>query len=400
MYGDSSSIFQGKRILHLIGDSEFGGDTIYLFALANRMREFGGQVYIGTTTLETIARATRDGFPVLQVPALRRPIHPVRDLLSVLSVFALCRRHRFDLVHTHTSKPGAVGRLAARLAGVPCVVHTIHGFAFHDRSSFLERVLYTNIERAAGLFCDAAISVNREDRATAVRSRILRPNKVVTILNGVDPARFHTPFDRDAFRRSLGVREGEILVGCVARMAPQKDPQRFLEAAKLVAEARPNVRCLFLGGGPLFPAMQEFAAGLGLDGRLLLPGFQRNVEDYLRALDVFVLNSLWEGLPIALLEAMCVGLPIVATDIKGNRECVDPSSAALVPPGSAPALAEAVLRLVDNPDLAAGLARQARLRFQAEFTQERMLEQTFSLYERLLLARARQPCPSFHMPPG
>jgi glycosyltransferase involved in cell wall biosynthesis len=380
----NSSIFAGKRVLHLIGDSAFGGDTLYLFALAVRMREYGGEVYVGTTAPETVCMAQQKGFAVIELPALKREINPRDDLRALRQVFRACRKNRFDLVHTHTSKPGIVGRIAARLAGVPCVVHTIHGFSFHERSSWLEWLAYTNLERIAGLFCDLAISVNQEDRATALKQWILKREKVVTVPNGVDTKRFQTPFDRKAVREALGVAEDEVLVGCVGRMAEQKDPRTFLEAAKLLIRVRPNVRCIFVGDGPLFEEMKSFADGLNLGDRLLLPGFRRDVENILRALDVFVLNSLWEGMPFALLEAMCVGLPIVVTNIKGNRECADESCSLLVRPKSPDEIKDGVLRLVDNSELAAGLGQRARQRFEENFAEERMLEKTFALYEKVL----------------
>jgi glycosyltransferase involved in cell wall biosynthesis len=382
-------LFRGKRILHLIGNSEFGGDTVYMFALAERMRDHGAQVYIGTTAPETIFVADRKRLPVMPVPSLRREIHPWHDCRSLMHLIYLCRKHRFHAVHTHTSKPGAIGRIAARLAGTPCVVHTIQGFAFHSYSGRLERVIYKNIERLAGQFCDLAISVNNEDRLTAVNNKIIAPHKIVTIFNGVDSARFDKPFDRRSFRRSLGLRDDEKLVGNVGRMWTQKDPRTFIEAAKLLAGARKDVRCLFLGDGPMMAEMKRFADSLGLGDRLLLPGFQRNVEDYLRAFDIYVLNSLWEGLPVALVEAMCVGLPIVVTDIKGNRECVDDSCALIVKPQDPGEISAGVIRLMDDPAYAKLLGTRARERFLARFTEEQMMEATFAEYEKLFRTKLR-----------
>ncbi len=384
----------GKRILHLIGDSRFGGDTIYLLALAERARQCGAHVWICTTDPATVAAAGRRGFPVIGVPYLRREIEPVNDLRSLVAVARLCRRYRFDLVHTHTSKGGVVGRIAARLAGVPRVVHTIQGFAFHAYSRPWQTHIYSVIERMAGRFCDLAISVNHEDRETALARGLVPPDKIVTILNGIDPGRFRAPFDRAAFRRSIGVGDAERLVGAVARMASQKDPRTFVVAAELLTRARPDIRCVFVGDGPLFEAMRRLARERQLGDRLLLPGFQSDVENYVRALDVFVLCSLWEGLPISLLEAMCAGVPIVATRIKGNRECVDDSCALLVPPQSPHEIADAVRRLLDEPDLAERLVARGRRRFEERFEQERMLGETFAWYERLLApvtAAVRRP---------
>jgi glycosyltransferase involved in cell wall biosynthesis len=390
----ATSIFAGKRVLHLIGDSAWGGDTLYLFALAERMRDYGGEVYVGTTAPETIHVARQKGLPVIEIPSLRRAIHPKHDLMALWQVFRACRRYRFDLVHTHTAKPGFIGRIAARLAGTPCVVHTIQGFGFHNYSGRRERLFYSNLEWLAGHFCDLAISVNREDRATALDMRLIKPSKIVTVTNGVDTSRFQAPFDRAAFRRSLGLAEDEVLVGSIGRMWPQKDPQTFIEAARLIADQRPKVRCLFLGDGPLLDEMRGLAARLGLGDRLLLPGFQRNVADYLRALDIFVLNSLWEGMPLALLEAMCVGVPAIVTDIKGNRECVDSSCALIVNPQSPVEIKDSVLKLLDEPGLAASLAARAGQRFEEEFTEERMLRDTFTLYEKLLLKKGLRSHPA------
>lgn len=390
-------IFSRISLLHLIYCSTFALIALGLLIGSKSKDKFAG-ILLGASImlqpqygdgLNWVTTSVASFFLTLiallcSFAAYKKNINPFLDSLSLLKVYSVCKEYKFDIVHTHTSKPGVIGRIAARLAGVKSVIHTIHGFAFHAFSSPLQNFIYKNLEKIAAKFCDLAISVNEEDRLTAISQNIISSDKIKTITNGIDPGRFNTAFNRDTFRSGLGLNKDDILVGNIGRMAEQKDPLTFIKAAKLLTDNFPNAYCIFLGDGPLFEEAKNFAASLNLGHRLILPGFKNNPEDYLRAFDIFVINSLWEGMPYAVLEAMCAGLPIVATDIKGIRECVDQNSAVLIEPSEPDKIFQAVEKLIKNPELSSKISGIAQKRFFENFTQERMLSDIISEYSSLL----------------
>lgn len=379
-----AKIFSGKKLLHVIGDSKFGGDTLYMISLADMFRQKGGSVSILSTTPETIALAREHHFAVFTSPKIVREISPISDVIALISMIRLCRQYHFDFVHTHTSKGGVIGRIGARLGNIKHIIHTIHGFAFHANSSLLERFIYENIERIAGYFCDIAISVNEEDRHYAIQKEIIAKSKIVSIKNGIDATKIESPVNRQEFREKLGVKDDQILIGTLSRFAEQKDPYTFFKAAEIVLLRQPNAKFLYAGDGPLMEKLREYAAQTGLISHFILPGFVTNRQDYLKSLDIFITTSLYEGMPIALLEAMCAGIPTIVTNVKGNRECVTPSCSLLVAPGNPDEVATAVLKLITLPSLRTQLVEEARIRFENDFSEHRMLLETSAIYEKFL----------------
>lgn len=315
-------------------------------------------------------------------PSLVRELSPVRDLLALFRLWRRFRRECPDVVHTHSSKAGVVGRLAARLAGVPVVVHTVHGWSFHDHMSRRERAVYVRLERLAARWTDRLVLVTERDRAKGSSEGIGRPGQYVTIRSGVDL----TPYgagDGSGLHAELGIPAGAPVVGTVARLSPQKDPIGFVEAGAEVLGKRPEAHLVFVGDGPMRGEVERRAAELGVADRLHLAGIRRDVPDVLRAFDVFVAGSLWEGLPRTVIQAMASGVPVVASAVDGIAEAVrDGESGLLVPPGDRRAMAGAVLRILDDEGLATRLADGGRDRAE-EFAEGVMIERLEGLYREL-----------------
>lgn len=260
------------------------------------------------------------GARTLLVPSLVRQIHPLNDLRALLTMMHLFKRHRFRIVHTHSSKTGALGRLAARLAGVDVVFHTVHGLPFHEFSGRRERLWYGLVERIAGLCTDKVIFVNHEERGLAVSLRLIPTTRAVTVYNGVDHALVasaNTAGARAAFRRAWGIPEDAFVVAYVGRLWEQKDP---VTLAAIIERCRElPVHFLVVGDGPFHASLARRFVG---QPQVTMTGWLREPMTMYPAIDVLVLPSLWEGLSMTLIEAMAFGKPLVASNIKGNRECV------------------------------------------------------------------------------
>jgi glycosyltransferase involved in cell wall biosynthesis len=318
---------------------------------------------------------------VIMEPALRSPISPPHDVSALRSLSALLRRRPFDVVHTHTAKAGALGRIAARRARVPRVVHTYHGFPFHEFQSRLRRAGYIAVERRLGRITDVALCVGTGVAVEAVRRGLVPPERIRTIGVAV-PAGLPLAADaRDRARRALGIPPDATVVGAVGRLTYQKAPEDFLTAMReLGRRGRPDAVGVWVGGGDLAERvglLTRSASG----PRVVLAGERADIPEILPAFDVFALPSRYEGLPTAIVEAMTCGIPVVATAVNAVGDVVVPGETGLlVPPGRPDLLAEAVDYLLNSPDAAARMAANARERLGTRFNVTTLREVLVAAY--------------------
>jgi glycosyltransferase involved in cell wall biosynthesis len=276
-----------------------------------------------------------------------------------------------------------VGRAAARLAGTPGIIHTVHGFAFHDRSRLAEKVLGQVLERIAGHWCDVVVTVS-EYHASVARQIGIAPDKVRAIPNGLSVRPMSANPKRVREQLALGPETTMLLA--VGRLARQKGLEHLIRATALLNEgAHPKCCTVIVGEGELLTKLEQLACELRIADMIRFAGFRTDVADLLSAADIVVLPSLWEGLSISLLEAMAAGKPIVTTSIPSNLEVTaDGHSAYLVPPGDAAALADAVRILARDPAAREHLGTAAQARFFAHYTEHRMVASYLQCYESLL----------------
>jgi glycosyltransferase involved in cell wall biosynthesis len=334
--------------------------------------------------------AAAAGLEVLVEPSLREVIAPRSDLLALGRLEQLFRQRRFDVVHTHCAKAGAVGRLAARRAGVPRIVHTFHGFPFHQFQSAARRRAYVSVERRLGRITDVALCVGSGVAAEAIRRELIAPERVRTIgvaVDGPDRARAsmsaRQPQARARARRALGLPADAAVVGTVGRLTYQKAPEDFLAAIQQLG--RPDVVGVWVGGGELAERIARRARRLS-GPRVILAGERTDVLGLLPAFDVFALSSRYEGLPTVMVEAMICGVPVVATAVNAVPDLVVAGETGLlVPPGRPAQLAAAIRYLLDSPELAARLAVAARDRVGDQYGESALRAALTAAY-----------CPSVH----
>lgn len=375
-------------IMHVGCGAEYGGGSTYVLLLMKALREHGWKVCFASTPGLTLDAVEAAGYPVFPVPAMQREIRPWSDLRALVQLVRIIRQIRPAVVHTHTSKGGFLGRLAARMAGVPVIIHTVHGFAFHEGISKGRKLLYLNLERAAARWCDRIISVNNEDRLQALSCGIAGPDKIVTIYNGIDTTPFDRYYDRNEIRREFGAGDSNVLVGMVARLAPSKAPLDFILAAHYVLDYRNDVKFVLVGDGPLRKEIEKAVRELDRTGAVFVIGHRTDVPALLSAMDIFVMTTLWEGLPIAVLEAMAMRKPVVATDVRGPREVVRHGETGyLVPPKSPIAVGKAVLELIDRVDQAKEMGLKGRRLVEEVFNISTMTERTINVYEETLMRK-------------
>lgn len=382
------------RVLHVITRLIVGGaqentvDTCHRLDRARYEVDLLAGPQLGSEG-ELVSTIDRGAVGFAVVPSLVRELNPLKDPVALAALWRRIRRGRYHVVHTHSSKAGVLGRIAARLAGVPVIVHTVHGWGFHAGMRPARKGLYVALERLCGRFTDRLITVSEADAETGRSLGICAPERYVTIRSAIDVRRFAADARRGAdARRELGLPPRAPVVGSIGRLSPQKAPELFVEMAARVARAVPGAQFLYVGDGPLRGRVEEMCARRGLADRVRFPGIRRDVGALLGAMDIFVLLSRWEGLPRAVIQAMAAGVPVVCSDVGGAREAVrDGVTGFLVPAGDADGAAAAACRLLGDSAARRRMGEEGRRLLPADFSVEVMVARIEALYGDLLRAR-------------
>jgi len=299
------------------------------------------------------------------------------DLRGLFRLVRLLRRERIDILHTHLFHANQLGRIAGRIAGVPVIISHQHGV---ERNRSKVRSL---LDRLTSRYADVVISTCEVVKETLIKRDKISPGKIRIVYNGV--AIPNVNVESSSVRRDLGIALDAPVIGVVANLRPMKGYDTFLKAARMILDEVENARFLIVGGGPLEDKLKAFASKLGIWPQTIFTGFRDDVPNLLATMDVFVLPSLWEGVPMALLEAMAMAKPVVATEVGGIPEIViDGVTGLLVPPRDPDALAEAIIALLQDRERAEAMGRTGQERVERYFTVERMVQKTEALYEELI----------------
>ena len=368
------------HVLHLIDSLKIGGAEILLRELSVGLVRRGFRVSIGySTSGPLVQELTALGLPLTRLARLMRI-----DPILFWGMISLIRRESPQIVHTHLFKSDFHGRLAARIAGAPVVVSTLHSIDRWAQGRSLGR-LYGWTAR----FADRVITVSEDVRRFHATYTGIAEEKLVTIENGVDIQRFaELESAGRVVRKELDIDNAALVFGVVGRLTPPKDHSTFLKAAALILQKAPQARFLLVGEGPLRKDLELQAQEIGLGRALIFTGLRKDIPAVLAAVDVLVFSSLWEGLPVALLEGMAAARPVVATAVGGIPEVVLPDkSAILVPPGDADALAQACLRLASDSATRRSMGQAGFERVVARYSIDAMIDRTAALYAQLLQER-------------
>lgn len=383
------------KAIHIITKLELGGaQENTLYTAEHLDRSTFGVVLITCSEGLLVKRALSLAHVKTHfVAELVREVNPIKDLIALIKIRKIikseakgCNGH--VLVHTHSAKGGVLGRWAAFLAGVKVRIHTVHGFSFHDYQNRLLRLLYILIEKITSKITTHYISVSEDAIQTGERLGILNRGKTSLIRSGIEINRFcSVNIDKAVKKRALGLDSNAPVVTSVTNFKPQKSPLDFARMSKIVAAEVPQSMFLLVGDGPLRPKLEKFIKANGLGGRLWLMGWRFDVAEIMAATDIFVLTSLWEGLPRVFLQAMAAQKPIVATDVGGAREVIKEGfNGYLAAPKEVAKLAEKVIFLLKNPQLAQQMGTNGSTLI-GEFDIDKMVKDQEALYKELIGAR-------------
>ena len=401
------------KVVRIIARLNVGGPARHCLLLGEGLRAHGFETLLLTGDLDEGEEALEDpqlrgggpGFRIERVPGLGRPPAPRDDLRALWRIVRVLRRERPAIVHTHTAKAGALGRVAAALAGVPVVVHTFHGHVLSGYFSPAGSLAVILAERALSRLTSRIVTLSPRLRdELASRYRVAPRERFEVVPLGRDL----TPFaraERGALRHELGLGDDALLVGCVGRLVPIKQVPLLVQAFAEVARREPRARLVIVGDGPDRPLIEAALRERGLSERAHLLGWRQDLPAIYADLDLLALSSRNEGTPLAMIEAFAAGVPAIATRVGGVPDLfagdetggaraalgaerapsgVDVRAAgALVPPGDAQLLAEALILFAARPDLRRAASAAARDASQA-YAGERLIEATAALYRRLL----------------
>ena len=364
------------RILQLIDSLKVGGAEVLLRDLVCHLQETGQHVHVGFSTPGPLQKSLEE----MQVGMTHLPRFARVDPFLFWGMCRLMLRERPDVVHTHLFKSDFHGRLAARLCGVPVVVSTAH-----NNDSWAQHYPLGNLYGLTTRLADRVIAVSEGVRDFQIQYTHTLPEKIVTIRSGVDVKKFENRReDGQKVRSEFGISPSTPVVGIVGRLQPQKDHETFLRAVRTILDALPTVRFLIVGDGPLRDELTAQARTLDLLPSVIFCGIRKDIPAVLAAIDLLVFSSRWEGLPVALMEGMAAGKPIVSTDVGGVSDvAIAEETAILVQPGDPSALAEACLRILRDPSLGQRFGSAGLTRIRERYSLDAMVNNTQRLYEEL-----------------
>ncbi len=383
------------HVVHIITKLELGGaqqNTLFTIAHLDRGR-FRAYLITNPEGILVPEILTLKGVKTFFIPELIREINPLKDLRALFKIKKVLqvikKNHSPMIVHTHSSKAGILGRWGARFARADAIIHTIHGFGFHDYQSLPLRSFLIFLEKITALITDMFIAVSKANIKKGVESGIFPKQKTTLIRSGIELKDFTAiKGKRQEKKKSLGVEPDLPLVTMIGCLKPQKAPLDYVEVAYQVLQQR-EARFILVGDGELREKVEKRAIRLGLGDRFKFLGWRRDIPAILFATDIFVLTSLWEGLPRVLPQAMALGIPIVATDVDGTPEAVIHNvNGFVVKPRDTKAMAKKIIYLLDHPQEAKEMGREGK-KMVREFDIRRMVREQENLYLKLLREKGR-----------
>jgi glycosyltransferase involved in cell wall biosynthesis len=387
------------KVLQIITRLMIGGaqeHMIYLCDLLDKKR-FSVKILSGAQTAresDYVDAVRKKNIKLILLPQLVREINPFLDLVALFKMLVYIKKEKFDIVHTNSSKAGILGRVAARLAGAPVIVHTVHGWAHHDYMNKWRRRLYVILERIAEKLSTKIVAVSELNIKKALHDHIGHRRKYQLIRSGIDLKKFsRTGINVYEEKRKWNIPPQNKVVGSVTRLFDEKSPGDFIRMAYEILKKNGRVSFLLVGDGPLRKEIEAMVVEYKISEKVLLTGFRSDIPELLSIMDVFVLTSVTEGSPRVLPQAMMMGIPIVATQVGGVPEAVKHSeNGFLVPPKDFRALAQRTLQLIENPSLAEKMGEAGKQMVYPEFCVKEMVKKTEKLYEYLFNLKSSTNC--------
>lgn len=372
-------------VLRVITRLNVGGPSIHTILLSSGLCKERFKTYLvfgkeGKDEGSLKDEAEKRNIELIFIPELQREISPIKDIIALFKLIRIIRRIKPDIIHTHMAKAGMLGRLCAWLCGVKIIIHTFHGNIFHSYFSKAKTFFFIFIERLLSMISTKIITLTESQRNEVLKFKIGNKNKVIVIPLGLSLDKFYSP-KKGLLRKELGISK-EPLIGTAARLVPIKDIGTFLEGARIVLEEIKDAIFVIAGDGYLREELEKKTGSLGISKSVSFLGFREDLDVFYPDLDCFVLSSLNEGLPVAIIEAQASGIPVVATDVGGVSNLISSDNGIIVSPKNPLGLGEAIKSILKNPEMAKKMGEKARENSK-KYTIQRLIKDIEGLYEEI-----------------
>jgi glycosyltransferase involved in cell wall biosynthesis len=380
------------KVLRIIARLNVGGPAIHVILLTAGLdpERYESILISGLEAPEEgnmLDLADEKGVKPIRMAHLGRELHPIRDIVTLWQLVRIIRREKPDIVHTHTAKAGFVGRMAAFLAGVPIVIHTFHGHVLHGYFGPLKTGFFRLAERCMARFSTLIIAVSEQCRRDLLKYKVSGPDHIRTIPLGLELERFHDkPVGaREEIRKEFHIPQDAFVVGMIARMVPIKKHEDLFRAIPIVLQSFPDTYFLIVGDGERRPFLEELARELNITHRCVFTGFREDQKRVYEAVDLVVLTSANEGLPVAVIEALSAGKPVVSTRVGGVPELIeDGRTGYIVEPENVESIAEGLMKAVSQPEQTQAMGFIAQKETIRKFSIQRLIQDIDLLYQELL----------------
>lgn len=372
-----------KKVCTIITKLELGGAQKIAISLCKNLNKDNFETLLicgcGGILDEEAKRDTR----VFFVKNLVRELNPVKDLKAFFSIYKILKKEKPDIVHTHSSKAGILGRLAAKLAGTKCIVHAIHGFAFNDYQNKIKKYFYIFLEKLCAKISDILIVECEQTKIKGLKYNIGTEKQYKKINLGVNLDEFKNYSQEKLLRKELSMKDDEILVSTIGPFKPQKNLSDFIKTADIVTKKNKKIKFAVAGDGALRENLENLIKNLKLENSVYLLGWRRDIPNILYSSDIFFMTSLWEGMPVVSINALYCGIPMVVNAVDGQIDLInDGVNGYLIKPFDIQTAADKILLLAKDKELRKRIANEAKKTINAEFSTEVMIKKHEELYAK------------------
>ncbi|MCL2390199.1 MAG: glycosyltransferase family 4 protein [Endomicrobia bacterium] len=372
------------KVCYIITKLELGGAQKLALYTAEHLDKTKFESFIISGKGGILDKEALEKFKLLQLNSLVRKVSPFKDLKAIFEIYAILKKEKPDIVHTHSSKAGILGRIAAKFAGIKTVIHTIHGYGFNETQKWYAKYFYVYIEKFCAFITDRLIAVSKEDIRKGLCYKIAKDTKFTLIRAGIDTEFYKNYAYNTDFRNSLIQNKEAKIITTIGPFKPQKNLKDFIKAARIVADKTDNAFFLIAGDGDQRTELENLILSLNLKDKIVLLGWRKDIADILYASDIFVMTSLWEGLPCTILEAMCCSKPVIANAVDGVKEIIEENKTGFkVNPYDFQYTAEKILYLLQNESVMVEMGKSAKKSIGREFDINYAVKQQEELYFNL-----------------
>ncbi len=368
----------------------------FLTPLIDQMQKKGWNVTSVCSDSGFVKEMHKKGYNI-KVINISRSFNIFKHLKTFFELLKFFRKEKFDILHVHTPVAGLIGRIAAKFSGIPFVIYTAHGFYFHDEMPLWKKYFFLKLEKFGGYFTDLLFTQSKEDEISAIKNKIITSKKLFTIGNGVNVEKFNPEKykNKSIIKKELNIPEKGFVIGIIGRLVKEKGYIEFLEMAIKLKNKYKNIYFLVIGERIKSDHNEEIEfyfqkAKKNLGVSLIRLGYREDIPKLINIMDIFCLPSYREGMPRVIIEAMMMGKPVVATNIRGSREeVIDGITGFLVPTKDSLSLYNAIKKLILNEKYILELGKQGRVRARMFFSETRVITKQLNLIERNFLLKIK-----------